>query len=118
MGHPLCRFLYLAVVAAVLTTAPSMTEAQVYPSRPITMVVPFPPGGAATTLARLLAEHMRGSLGQAVVVENVPGAGGTIGVGRVARAAPDGSILSFGNWASHVGASAIYPIQYDVLKDL
>src|SRR5262249_48517508 len=59
-----------------------------------------------------------GSLGQPVIVENVPGAGGTIGVGRVAHAAPDGSMLSFGNWASHVGANAIYPVHYDVLKDL
>jgi tripartite-type tricarboxylate transporter receptor subunit TctC len=118
MGIPRRPFLYLAAAAATLTAATGVTEAQIYPSRPITMVVPFPPGGAATTLARLLAEHMRGSLGQPVIVENVPGAGGTIGVGRVARAAPDGSMLSFGNWASHVGASAIYPIQYDVLKDL
>src|SRR5262245_62736686 len=118
MGVPRRRFVYLTAAAAMLTAATGVTEAQVYPSRPITMVVPFPAGGAATTLARLLAEHMRGSLGQPVIVENVPGAGGTIGVGRVARAAPDGSVLSFGNWASHVGASAIYPIQYDVLKDL
>jgi tripartite-type tricarboxylate transporter receptor subunit TctC len=109
---------YLAAAAAMLTAATGVAEGQVHPSRPITIVVPFPPGGAATTLARLLAEHMRGSLGQPVIIENVPGAGGTIGVGRVARAAPDGSMLSFGNWASHVGASAVYPVQYDVLKDL
>jgi tripartite-type tricarboxylate transporter receptor subunit TctC len=115
MGIPR-RFLYLVAAAAMFTATTG--EAQVYPSRPITVVVPFPPGGAATTLARLLSEHMRGSLGQPVIVENVPGAGGTIGVGRVARAAPDASMLSFGNWASHVGASAIYPIQYDVLNDL
>lgn len=115
MGIPRRRFLYLAAAAAMLT---GLTGAQVYPSRPITIVVPFPPGGAATTLARLLAEHMRGSLRQPVIVENVLGAGGTIGVSRVARAAPDGSVLSFGNWASHVGASAIYPVQYDVLTDL
>jgi tripartite-type tricarboxylate transporter receptor subunit TctC len=118
MVSPRRRCLQLAAGAAMLAVAMGLAEAQVYPSRPIAMVVPFPAGGAATTLARLLAEHMRGSLGQPVIVENVPGAGGTIGVGRVARAAPDGSMLSFGNWASHVGASAIYPVQYDVLKDL
>src|SRR5262245_3409354 len=118
MSIPRRRFLYLAAATAMLTAATGVTEAQVYPSRPITMVVPCSPGGAATTLARLLAEHMRGSLGQPVIVESVPGDGGTIGVGRVARATPDGSMLSFGNWASHVGASAVYPIQYDVLKDL
>src|SRR5262245_61925262 len=118
MVNPRRRCLQLAAVAAMLGAAMGLAEGQVYPSRPITMVVPFPAGGAATTLARLLAEHMRGSLGQPLIVENVPGAGGTIGVGRVARAAPDGSMLSFGNWASHVGASAIYPVQYDVLKDL
>jgi tripartite-type tricarboxylate transporter receptor subunit TctC len=110
------RFVLTLCLLALSCTAPA--GAQSWPTRPITMVVPFPPGGAATTLARLLAEHMRGPLGQPVIVENVPGAGGTVGVGRVARAAPDGSMLSFGNWASHVGASAIYPVHYDVLKDL
>jgi len=112
------RFLRLAVGAAMLPAVASLADAQPYPARPITIVVPFPAGGAANPLARLLAEHMRGTLGQPVIVENVVGAGGTLGVGRVARASPDGSVLSFGNWASHVGASAIYPVQYDVLKDL
>jgi tripartite-type tricarboxylate transporter receptor subunit TctC len=91
--------------------------AQVYPSRPITIIVPVPPGGVADPIARILADHMTGELGQPIVIENVTGAGGSIGVARAARAAPDGYTLSIGNWLSHVGASAVYPVQYDVLKD-
>src|SRR5262245_37265170 len=81
------------------------------------MIVPFPAGGGTTTLARILAEHLKQTLGQPIVVENVGGAGGSIGVGRSVRAAPDGYSLSFGNWASHVGAGAVYPVVYDVLAD-
>jgi len=91
--------------------------AQVYPSRPITVIVPVPPGGVADPIARILADHMSAQLGQPIVIENVTGAGGSIGVSRAARAAPDGYTLSIGNWLSHVGASAVYPVQYDVLKD-
>jgi tripartite-type tricarboxylate transporter receptor subunit TctC len=91
--------------------------AQVYPSHPITIIVPVPPGGVADPIARVLADHMSTQLGQPVVIENVTGAGGSIGVARAARAAPDGYTLSIGNWLSHVGASAVYPVQYDVLKD-
>ncbi len=104
----------LAVTFAMIESA----AAQVYPSRPITMISPFPAGGATDILARTLTEHMKGSLGQPIVVENVPGAGGSVGTGRAARAAPDGYTLSFGNWASHVGSGAMYPLQYDLLKDL
>ena len=117
MTLPRRRFLHLAAGAAALPALSRIAKAQSYPSRAITMVVPFPAGGATTVLARVLAEHMRESLGQAVVVENVAGAGGSIGVGHVARAAPDGYSLSFGNWASHVGAGAVYPVQYDILTD-
>src|SRR5262249_8512294 len=88
-----------------------------YPSRPATIIVPVPPGGAADPIARILADHLTVTLGQPVVVENVSGAGGSIGVGRAARAAPDGYTVRMGNWLSHVGASAVYPVQYDVLKD-
>src|SRR5262245_52020608 len=91
--------------------------AQVYPSRPVTVIVPVPPGGVADPIARILADHMSAQLGQPIVIENVTGAGGSIGVSRAARAAPDGYTLSIGNWLSHVGASAVYPVQYDVLKD-
>jgi tripartite-type tricarboxylate transporter receptor subunit TctC len=82
------------------------------------MINPFPPGGATDILARTLVDHMKGSLGQSIIVENVPGAGGSVGTGRAARAAPDGYTLSFGNWASHVGSGATYALQYDLLKDL
>ena len=77
--------------------------AQTYPSRPITVVVPFPPGGQVDTVARLLLDRMRAVLGQPLIVENVGGASGTIGTGRAVRAAPDGYTLSMGNWTSHVG---------------
>ena len=81
--------------------------AQVYPSRPITMIVPYGAGGPTDALARVLAEQMRGSLGQPVIVENVSGAGGTIGVGRAARAAPNGYTLSIGTSGTHVFNGAI-----------
>jgi tripartite-type tricarboxylate transporter receptor subunit TctC len=117
MKLPRRRLLYLAAGAAALPAVLRVASAQTYPSRPITMIVPFPAGGATTTLARVLAEHMKETLGQPVVVENVGGAGGSIGVSRSARAAPDGYLLSFGNWASHVGAGAVYPVSYDALTD-
>jgi len=92
--------------------------AQGYPSHPLTMIVPFPAGGPTDTLARILSERMRISLGQPIIIENVTGAGATIGVGRAAHAEPDGYTLSIGNWTSHVGSAALYPVQYDLLKDL
>jgi tripartite-type tricarboxylate transporter receptor subunit TctC len=92
--------------------------AQVYPSRPITMVVPFAAGGPVDTVARILSEPMRATLGQSIIVENVTGAAGSIGVGRVARAAPDGYTLSVGHWSTHVVNGAIYPLPYDLLRDL
>src|SRR5947207_876913 len=91
-------------------------QAQTYPSRPITLVVPFPPGGSTDAAARIMAERMRSSLGQSVVIENVGGAGGSIGVGRVARAAPDGYTFDIGQWDTHVG-SIIYKLDYELEKD-
>jgi tripartite-type tricarboxylate transporter receptor subunit TctC len=117
MQLPRRRFLHLAAGAAALPAVSRAARAQAYPSRPLTMIVPFPAGGATTTLARILAEHMKETLGQPVVVENVAGAGGSLGVSRSARAAPDGYTLSFGNWASHVGAGAVYPVAYNALTD-
>ena len=96
---------------------PPMPRAQTYPSRPITMVVPTAAGGAMDTFARIMAERMRISLGQPVIVESVGGANGNIGVGRVARAAPDGYTLIVGNWNSQVANGALYALQYDLLKD-
>jgi tripartite-type tricarboxylate transporter receptor subunit TctC len=89
--------------------------AQTYPSRPITMVVAFGAGGPSDIIARILG--MRGSLGQPVIIENVAGASGTIGVGRVARAAPDGYTLVLGNWATHVLNGPMLALQYDLEKD-
>jgi tripartite-type tricarboxylate transporter receptor subunit TctC len=91
-------------------------NAQSYPSRPITLVVPFPPGGSTDSAARIMAERMRATLGQSIVIENVGGAGGSIGVGRVARAAPDGYTFDIGQWDTHVG-SIIYKLDYDLEKD-
>src|SRR5262245_12344086 len=96
---------------------PLAARGQVYPSRPVTIVVPFPAGGPTDTLARILAEHMRTLLGQSVIIENVSGAGGSIGVGRVARAAPDGYTVSIGHWSTHVLNGASYQLQYDVVQD-
>src|ERR1700682_2172866 len=89
---------------------------QAFPSRQITLVVPFPPGGSTDVAARIMAERMRASLGQPVIVENIGGAGGSIGVGRVARAAPDGYTFDIGQWDTHVG-SIIYKLDYDLEKD-
>jgi tripartite-type tricarboxylate transporter receptor subunit TctC len=108
---------HLAAGAAVLPAVSRNARGQVHPSRPVTIIVPVPPGGVADPIARILADHLTVTLGQPVVVENVTGAGGSIGVGRAARAAPDGYTVSIGNWLSHVGASAVYRVQYDVLKD-
>jgi tripartite-type tricarboxylate transporter receptor subunit TctC len=112
------QFLHLAAGAAALQTVSHITWAQSYPTRPVTIIVPFAVGGAADVIARSLAQRMRQSLGQPVIVENVTGAGGTIAVGRVARAAPDGYTLSLGNNGSHVVTGATYAIHYDLLNDL
>ena len=96
------RFLHLATGAALLPAIPSIASAQAFPSRPVTIIVPFPAGGPADVIARIVGDRMRTSLGQPVIVENVSGAGGTIGVARAARAAPDGYTLSMGQLNSHV----------------
>jgi tripartite-type tricarboxylate transporter receptor subunit TctC len=93
-------------------------QAQTYPSRPITVVVPFTAGGPTDALMRILGERMRVTLGYNLVVENVTGAAGTIGVGRVARANPDGYTLSVGHWSTHVVNGAVYPLNFDLLTDL
>ena len=113
------RAVLLFVVGLVASTlaAPDRAAAQPYPSRPITMVVAFAAGGSGDTIARILAEHMGSQLGQTVVVENVGGAAGSIGVGRVARSTPDGYTISFGNWPTHVLNGAVYSLTYDVLND-
>ena len=90
------QFLHLAVGAAALPAVSRVAKAQTYPSRPITMIVGLAAGAATDTIGRMMADRMKSSLGQRVIVENVTGAGGTIGAGRVARAAPDGYTLGIG----------------------
>lgn len=108
-------FAALAVVAALGCAATAV--AQGYPSRPITLVVPFPPDGPTDVIARTLAQHMQRSLGQIVVVDNQAGASGILGTGRVARAAPDGYTLVMGHWSTHVVNAVVYPYAYDVIKN-
>ena len=96
---------------------PLAVRAQAYPTRPITIVVPFAAGGPTDTIARVIGEGLRASLDQSIIVENVSGAAGTIGVGRVARAAPDGYTIGIGQWGSHVANGAIYKLPYDLLND-
>ena len=108
------------VLIALFAVLACVTEvaAQSFPARPITIIVPFPAGGPTDTLARIFAEYAKGPLGQPVIVENVAGAGASIGIGRAVAAAPDGYTLSLGNWTSHVGAGAIYPVSWHILSDL
>src|SRR6516165_8547959 len=110
------NFLQLTAAATAMPAAARRAHAQAYPSRSITLVVPFPPGGSTDVVARIMAERMRPLLGQSLVIENVGGAGGSIGVGRVARAAPDGYTIDIGQWDTHVG-SVIYSLSYDLQKD-
>jgi tripartite-type tricarboxylate transporter receptor subunit TctC len=112
------QFLQLAAGAAALSVAPRIAQAQSYPIRPISILVPFAPGGPTDTIARMLAERMRASLGQTVIIENVTGANGSIAVGRVVRAPPDGYTLSIGQTGTHVLNGATYTLQYHVLNDL
>jgi tripartite-type tricarboxylate transporter receptor subunit TctC len=109
-----------SLVAAfiVLVASAAAAAAQTYPTRPITMIVGFPPGGPTDTLARIVADGMKTTLGQPIVIEDVTGAGGTIGTADVVHANPDGYTIGIGNWTSHVGSPAIYALQYDVIKDL
>ena len=111
-----CSFIGAALLVIACAAGPA-ADAQTYPTRPITMVVPFAAGGPTDTITRIVAERMRASLGQTVIIENVTGADGSIGVGRVARAAPDGYTLSVGQWSTHVLNGAAYALSYDLLKD-
>jgi tripartite-type tricarboxylate transporter receptor subunit TctC len=113
----LCILVFtLSVTSAAAPAAAAGAES--YPSRTITMSVPYAAGGPLDTLARIMAERMRAILGATIVIENIGGAGGSIGVGRVVRAAPDGYTIGAGTWGSHVANVAIYALPYDVLKDL
>jgi tripartite-type tricarboxylate transporter receptor subunit TctC len=104
-------------IAAGSVFLPAIAQAQTYPIRPITIVVPFPVGGPSDLLGRMAGERLRSSFGQTIVIENVAGANGSIGVGRVARAVPDGYTLLIGLWNTHVVNGAIYTLPYDVQED-
>src|SRR5216683_1771571 len=106
----------VVALALALCAETAGVQAQIYPSRPVTLVVPFPPGGSTDTTARIIGDAMRPALGQPVVIENVGGANGSIALTRVARAAPDGYTIDIGQWDTHVGA-IVYPISFDLQKD-
>jgi tripartite-type tricarboxylate transporter receptor subunit TctC len=112
------QFLHLAACAAALPAVSRIAKAQTYPARPITIIVPFAAGGPNDALGRIIAEQMRASLGRPIIIENVPGANGSVGVGRVVRAAPDGYTVSIGSMSSHVLNGAVYRLSYDLIKDL
>jgi len=112
------RACFVGALAVALAAVPAVAEAQTFPTRPLTMMVGFPPGGPTDTLARIVADGMKNDLGQAIAVETVSGASGTIATGRVVHAAPDGYTIGIGQWSSHVGSPALYNLDYDILKDL
>src|SRR5262245_16020377 len=114
---PRRKFLHMAAGAVALPAVSRIASAQGYPTRPITMVVPFAAGGATDTIGRVMAERLKISLGQSIIVENVTGATGALGVGRVARATPDGYTLGIGTNSTHVLNGATYALQYDLLTD-
>jgi tripartite-type tricarboxylate transporter receptor subunit TctC len=114
--NPPRRYVLAASVAALLVVAPEAI-AQTYPSRPVTMIVPASAGGPTDAIARVLSERMTANLGSTVLVDNVAGAGGSIGVGKVARSAPDGYTLGIGQWSHYVLNGATYALQYDLLAD-
>lgn len=107
----------LLVAAHFLAAFSASAMAQPYPSRAVTMIAPFPAGGPLDTIARIISEPMRLALGQPIVIENVAGAGGNIGTGRVARAVPDGYTIGMGQWSTHVVNPITYSLPYDVLSD-
>jgi tripartite-type tricarboxylate transporter receptor subunit TctC len=116
MKIPRRRFLHLTAGAAAFPAFSRIASAQAYPTRPITMIVPLPAGGAGDVIARLVAERMRERMDQPIVIENVGGADGSIGVGRAARARPDGYTLCVSSMGTHVLNSAFYSLPYDVLR--
>jgi tripartite-type tricarboxylate transporter receptor subunit TctC len=111
------RKLILAAAALAALFGSAIAMAQDYPVRPIMMIVPLATGGSTDTIGRIVAEGMRATLGQPVIVENVTGAGGSIGVGRVARSAPDGYTIVIGQWGTNLANGAIYPLSYDLVQD-
>src|SRR3954470_2646423 len=109
------KMMFAATLALIAQVSPGTAET--FPSRPITVIIPFPPGGPTDAIVRLVSERMRASLGQPLVVEYVTGAAGTVGLARVARAAPDGYTIIFGHTGTHVLTGATYALGFDLVKD-
>ena len=107
-----------ALAAAVVLAASAGAQAQSYPSKPVTVIVPFAAGGATDVLARFLGERLRAVLGQPIIIENVTGAGGSIGVNRLVRAGADGYTLEIGTSTTNVLLGGLYPLQFDLINDL
>jgi len=114
---PTFKILKVLLAAFAIFAVADHAQAQSFPSRPVTMIVPFAAGGPTDTIARVVGDRMGQSLGQSVIIENVTGAGGTIAATRVARAAPDGYTLDLATWSTHVVTPVIYQLQYDVFRD-
>jgi tripartite-type tricarboxylate transporter receptor subunit TctC len=112
------RTAFFGALACAVLCCVGAAVAEPFPVRPLTLIVPYGAGGPLDRLARIVGERMRISLGQPIVIENITGASGSIGVGRTVRAEPDGYTISIGNWATHVVNGAILPLQYDLLHDL
>jgi tripartite-type tricarboxylate transporter receptor subunit TctC len=117
MKFPRRQFMHLAAGVLALPAFPAIARAQAYPSRPITMIVPFPAGGPSDVVPRILGDRLRAMLGQSIIIENVSGAGGSIGMGRIARSTPDGYTVGVGSWSTGVVNGAIYDLPYDVVSD-
>src|SRR5438874_2587336 len=115
MEHEMRKIILAAIAVLAFGSIPA---AQNFPSRPITIIVPFSAGGPSDAMARILAERMKVTLGETLLVENVTGAGGSVGVTRSVRSPPDGYTISFGHLGTHVFNGAIYPLPYDLLSDL
>jgi len=115
--RPALRSIAAVAVIGLAVAATDNAAAQGYPTHPITLVVPYPAGGPSDTLTRIIAEGLKASLGQSIIIENVSGGGGSIGTGRVARAAPDGYTLAIGHVQTHVLNAATQNLPYDVVKD-
>lgn len=112
------KFVTVLASLAIAFMGTVAAQAQAYPSRPITFIVPFAPGGPTDTVARIMADRMKDTLGQTVIIENVAGAGSTLGTGRAIAATPDGYTFIVGNWSSHVGAGALYPVNWHIVRDM
>ena len=109
------RSLIAAALALLISAAP--TRADNFPSRPVTVIVPFAAGGPSDALTRIVVQRMRNALGESLLIENATGAGGSIGIGRLSRATPDGYTIAFGNLGTHVANGVIYKLGYDIVTD-